>query len=134
MHSLMQNGRKPKPNGEPGYVLTYDPDHKSFKESLVAIIFSGIYLEALLHQLIVERKGIDEFKKVDFEIYEAKLKLLNCNDTSIINECEHYRNVRNELAHEKAYDEQTIRRGQTEATRAFNMIKSINTYFDINME
>lgn len=134
MNSLMQNGRKPKPNNESGWINTYDPDHKSFKKALVTIIFSGVYLEALLHILIVEKEGLEKFNQYDRKTYEDKLQLLACNDEAIIAECEHYRTVRREIAHEKAHlDAKVIKMAQEEATRAFNMVESINAHFVINM-
>lgn len=45
-HLLETDGRRPKPNGEAGIILTVDPRQQSFKQSLIAIVFSGIYFEA----------------------------------------------------------------------------------------
>jgi hypothetical protein len=36
--------RRPNPDG--GFIITYDPERNSFKNSLIAITFAGIYLEA----------------------------------------------------------------------------------------
>lgn len=132
----MQKGISPIPNSESGYIYTYDPDHKSFKAAMVTIIFSGVYLEALLHLLIVKTKGIEKYKQCDRKKreYEKKLKLLGCNDKKIIEECEHYRTVRLELVHEKAYlDQKVIRVAQKEATRAFDLVMSINAHFGVNI-
>ncbi len=135
MQKEFESGRRRKPNGEPGWILTLDPDQNSFKSALIAITFSGIYLEALLHHLIVEKKGIDIYHEYDRKPYEEKLRLLGCTTQSILSECKHYRTVRREVIHEKAHiDSETIRTAQDEATRAFKLIETINNHFGINMD
>ncbi|MGE3924678.1 MAG: hypothetical protein AB7G13_17235 [Lautropia sp.] len=49
--------RRPKPNGETGFIVTIDPEQRAFKQSLVAIVFAGVYFEALLYIVGVERLG-----------------------------------------------------------------------------
>jgi hypothetical protein len=84
----MEAGIRPKKNGEPGCIKTPDPERKSFKAALITIVFCGVFLEALLHLLIVDKKGVEEFKKVDKkESYEGKLSLLECKDTEIKKSC-----------------------------------------------
>ena len=133
MEVLNESGRRPKPDGEPGWIISYDPDQKSFKEALATIVFSGIYLEALLHLLIVKEHGLSVFKKYDRKKTDAdKLSLLGCTDASIINACNHFKVVRKEIVHEKAHlDSKIIRYAQDEAAKSFKLIQSINTHFGI---
>ena len=42
--------------------MTYDPGQTSFKQSMISIVFTGIWLEALMHLLIVRRYGENKFK------------------------------------------------------------------------
>jgi hypothetical protein len=49
--------RRPKPGGEPGFIVTYDPEQKSFKHSLIAIVFATMYLEALFYLLGIRKFG-----------------------------------------------------------------------------
>ena len=70
---------RPKPDGEKGSIITYDPEHKSFKHSLVAIAFAGIYLEALLYIKGVKRLGKAAYDKIDLKIYEEKFKATGDN-------------------------------------------------------
>jgi deoxycytidylate deaminase len=129
MQSLINAGKRKKPNGEVGHIVTYDPDHKSFKEALSVIVFSGVYLEALLHLLIVKEHSKSVFKKNDKK-YEIKLKLLGCNDKQLLAECAHYRTIRREVVHEKAhFDSKKLRVAETEAERAFSFIESLRTFF-----
>lgn len=85
MKDEFDSHRRPKPGGEPGWILTWDPDHKSFKKAFVTIVFCGVWFEAVLHLLIVKHKGVEVFKKYDrTSSYEGKLELLGCTDKSII--------------------------------------------------
>jgi len=73
---ILIQSRIPKPNGEPGWIITYDPEQRSFKNAFITIVFCGVFLEAMLHLLIVERKGFDIFNKYDRKSYKDKLQLL----------------------------------------------------------
>jgi hypothetical protein len=55
-----------------------DPERKSFKQSLIAIAFAGVYLEALLSLAGRAHWGKDFYdEKIDRQfIYERKLRLL----------------------------------------------------------
>jgi len=133
MNASIESGKRPKPNGEPGWIITYDPEQKSFKAALIAITFSGIYLEALLHLLIVEKHGIELYKKIDRKSYEDKLELLRCTPL-IKEECKYYRDMRRDIVHEKAhFDAGKIYWAQEDAVRAFNFINSVNAYFKIHI-
>ncbi len=66
----LNQARRPKTNGEPGLIITYDPNQKSFKNAFITIVFCGVFLESLLHLLIVERKGLDTFKRYDWKPYQ----------------------------------------------------------------
>lgn len=134
MKEDLDSSRKPKPNGKPGWIITYDPEQKSFKAALVAIVFCGIFLESVLHLLIVNRKGIEVFKSYDRKKYEDKLRLLDCREQSILDLCENYRQIRHEIVHEKAYlDQNSIRFAQKEAEAAVNMIEKIVDFFKLEL-
>src|SRR4030042_6066014 len=127
MKEAYNSNRKPISGDSPGWIITYDPNQKSFKKALITIVFCGICLEAILHQLIVEFKGIEFYtKKVDSEIYENKLNLLGCNDMSIIERCKHLRRARKDIIHEKAHlKDDGILFAQTEAQKSIEILNSI---------
>lgn len=126
--------RRPKPNNEPGWVITCDPDQKSFKDAFITLVFCGVFLESLLHLLIVERKGIDIFKKYDRKPYKDKLQLLGCNDQSILKDSEQYQNARRQVVHEKAHlDKNSFRVAQKEAAFAMELVKKIVAHFNFEM-
>jgi hypothetical protein len=116
---------RPKPNGEPGSIITFDPKQRSFKYSLIAIAFAEIYLDALLYIEGVKRLGKEAYKKIDRDHYEKKLIALGINDPNVIDSCKLFRKTRNELVHEKALEQTEIRAAQIEARRAINLIERI---------
>lgn len=132
MNEFTNINRKPKPNGEPGYIITLDPEQKSFKHALITIVFCGMFLESILHLLIVKQKGLDTFNEYDREKYEDKLRLLGCDNQSILDLCKRLRKVRNEIVHEKAYiNADSMRIAQEEANTAVELIDKIVTYFKL---
>jgi hypothetical protein len=135
MDENLNSRRKPKPDDESGYIVTYDPEQKSFKNAFITIVFCGVFLESLLHLLIVKRKGLKIFKDYDFKSYEAKLQLLGCNDQSILEGCIQYQDARREVVHEKAHlDNDNIRVAQKEAAAAMELIQKIVAYFNLEMD
>lgn len=133
---LDSEAKKPKPDGAPGFVIVYDPKHQSFKQSLICIAFSGMYLEALLGLLGNERLGKDLYKKLDRQTnYEEKLKLLGVADTDLLKRCSRFREARNDLIHEKAIDLNSLgssefRKAQEEANLAVSFIRDVRSYFE----
>ena len=112
---------------------TYDPKQKSFKNAFITIVFCGIFLESLLHLLIVKHKGLEVFKKYDWKSYEDKLQLLGCDDHLILEGCRHYQEARRTVVHEKAHIDKDFRVAQKEAASAMELIKNIVTYFKLEM-
>jgi len=130
----LNSHRRPKPNGEPGYIITLDPDQKSFKNAFITIVFCGVFLESLLHLLIVKEKGLEVFKKYDHKPYEEKFCLLGCSDPSIMDLCEKFRVARREVVHEKAYlDDDYFRVAQKEAKIAIELINKVVVHFKLDM-
>lgn len=135
MNADLNSSKKPKSDNESGRVVAYDPKRKSFKNAFITIVFCGIFLESLLHLLIVDRKGIEFYEKYDRESYGKKLVLLGCEDKSILEGCEHYRKVRKEAVHEKAHiNNKNIRVAQKEANTAFELTQQIVLYFNLKMD
>jgi len=127
---LMESGRRPKPDGSAGWIKTFDPNQTSFKQSMVSIVFTGMWLEALMHLLIVKKYGKDEFKKYDFKTYEEKLKLLGCMDEKLLHRVSRFRGIRKSLVHEKAFfDEDGIKKAQDEAENAHEILVAIHNHF-----
>ena len=94
---------RPKPDGSSGAIISWDPERKAFKQSLIAIAFSGMYLEAVVSLVATTRFGADLYKKIDRNTnYEDKLRLLGIQDPLLLNACKRFREARNELVHEKA--------------------------------
>ena len=129
---LENAARRPKPDGEPGFIITYDPEKKSFKASLIAIVFAGMYLESLFYLNGAKRFGTGKYnKKLDKMLsYEEKLELFGITDQTILAEAKHFRKMRRELVHEKAVrvSELTadkIRLAQNEAKKALSFVRKV---------
>ena len=128
---LDEAARIPRPDGQPRFVVTYDPEHTSFKRSLIAIVFAGIYLEALLYMVGVEQLGRDAYMKIDRKHYEEKLQALGVTDIETLATCKRFRDARNDLVHEKAIeplaiDGTALRTAQREAEIAVSFVRSID--------
>jgi hypothetical protein len=126
---LMAAARSPRPDRD-GHVIAWDPDRKSFKQSLVAIAFAGMYLEALLFLVGVSRLGKAQYLEIDKRKYEVKLSALGITDPKLLAECERFRETRNDLIHEKAVkphelDSASLRQAQHEAAAAVAFVKSV---------
>jgi len=128
MVQLMEAGRRPKLDGSAGWIITYDSSHASFKKAMVSIVFAGMWLEALMHLLIVRKFGEERFREYDFKFYEEKLKLLGLADEKLLDRVLRFRTTRKALVHEKAhFDDGEIKTAQSEAENAHEMLNAIHT-------
>ena len=66
---------RPRPDGDPGVIKAFDPEQLSFKQAMISVVFTCIWLEATLHLLIVGKHGRKCFREVDKVPYETKLHL-----------------------------------------------------------
>lgn len=96
----LENHRTPKTDG--GYLLTFDPKRKSFKNSLISISFSGSYLD--LHLKISYMIKFNETPPKKWRMnnpYKNKLESLGITEKSLIDLCEKFSTARNDVSHEK---------------------------------
>jgi len=128
---LEKLGRRPMPDGQPGEIITYDPEQRSFKNALIAIAFATMFLEAAFYITGVERFGKSAYiQKHDRKTYEEKLRLFGVYDEEIIAAAKHCREVRRDLVHEKAADlnelaPSEIYTAQVEARNALALVKQV---------
>ncbi len=98
----MEDSVRPGPDGN--RIIVFDPEQKSFKQAMISIVFTCIWLEAVLHRLIVQKCGKERFtKEFDKSLYEQKLNSLDCKDDDLLQNVQRLRKARNHLVHEKAY-------------------------------
>jgi hypothetical protein len=112
-------------DGAPGVVVALDPEQHSFKQSLVAIVFACLYLEALLYKVGNLRLGASY---QDFASYEDKLRALGIHDGGLLAAVKRLRNVRKSIVHEKVAavaDFEEFFAAQHEATRALDAIHQV---------
>lgn len=122
--------RRPKPDGSPGWIITYDPKQTSFKQSMISIVFAGMWLEAFTHLLIVKNFGKEKFKEYDRKSYEEKIRLLGCTEMKLLDRVAQFRTTRKSVVHEKAHlDDGEIKKAQNEAENAHEMLVAIYEHF-----
>ncbi len=103
--------RTPRPDGQPGSVIAYDSQQKSFKQSLIALVFAGVYLEALLYLVGVTEFGKNKYlNNIDRGCYENKLQHLGISDAKTLSDCKRFRAARKDVVHEKAVKAADIKR------------------------
>jgi len=125
MEKRLTEGRKPKADGK-GWVISFDPNQKSFKSSLIYITFSALWLEAILHQRITSMHGKSRSKDVDRQTYEEKLKILGVNDEELSCSLAEFRALRREIIHEKAFfDQNKFRVAQDEARKVQQLMRTV---------
>lgn len=122
VHSI-ETGRRHKEDGSVGWIVTYDPFQTSFKQAMICIVFTGMWLEAMMHLLIVKAHGKDRFKEFDYKPYEEKLKLLGITDEVLLHSVSEFRKSRRIIVHEKAhFDDGEVRWAQKEAENAHGLL------------
>lgn len=127
MRELIDSGRQPKDDGS-GWILQFDPKQRSFRQAMIVIVFVGMWLEALLHLLIVRNHSEQKFREFDFKSYEEKLQLLGISDRAVLESAARFRKARKELVHEKAhFDSGELKTAQDEADNAYQLLLAIES-------
>ena len=130
-HQFDAASRIPKPDGQPGYIVTLDPNSASFKKSLISLAFAGVYFDALLFLAGTASLGKAGYSRIERnKTYEQKLELLTISDAKTLAECKRFRLARNDLMHEKAtsfedFDLTRIHFAQTEAEFGLSFVKKV---------
>ncbi|MCR4291092.1 MAG: hypothetical protein NUV86_12625 [Candidatus Scalindua sp.] len=131
MVELQENGRSPKPDGGEGWVVKHDPQQSSFKQAMISIVFTGMWLEAFFHHEIIKQKSKKQFKKHSKKSYKEKLELIGINESDILDRVDSFQKTRNELVHEKAFSgKNEIKLAQDEAKHAYEIIEYVSNVFN----
>jgi hypothetical protein len=127
----LRKRRRARDDAESGYVILYDREQQSFKQSLVAIVFAGMYIEARLWLIGCERLGVEQYRKIDKTPLEDRLAALGVEDAALLAHARAYREMRKELVHEKARpiaDEcSPVRVAQREAASAVALMARVDS-------
>lgn len=125
------------PDGSLGTIKVFDPEQKSFKDALISIVFSCIWLEGLLHFLIVRKFNRKCFEKVDRRLsYGKKLQLLGCVDEHLLAWTGQLQESRRQIVHEKAHLDYTdegvftgeVKSAQDEADNARRVVVRVREW------
>ena len=100
--TLFAASRRPKEDGSAGFIIAFDPSNESFKQSLVAIAFSAIFLEAVLYLAGTTRMGSRWNSQMDAKKYEDKFCKLGLTEPELLESAKRLRLTRRDLLHEKA--------------------------------
>lgn len=126
-----KDSKVPREDGSGGYVINYNLGQSAFRQSMVVIVFTGMWLEAFLHHHIVKTHDEETFKKYDRKSYRDKLILIGINDNDFLDKVDSFKNTRRELVHEKAhFDKGEIKWAEEEAESAYVIMECINDYFN----
>lgn len=99
---LLSQYRKPKSNDEKGYILTPDPNRRSFKQALIAIAFSGSYIDLHLRIAYIKKHHEHPNKSWDRDkTYRQKIESFGIEKSEILDLFDKFKNDRNDVAHEK---------------------------------
>ena len=91
-----------RPNGAGGYVVKLDPGQRSFKQALVALVFAGIYFEALAYAVARMRFSKERALEIDREPYPKRAALLGVEDEALHESLRQLQADRKGVVHEKA--------------------------------
>jgi hypothetical protein len=124
----LETHRRPRDEAD-GYVTSFDPHSTSFKQAMVAIVFAGMFMEALLWVTGSRRLGVQAYTPVDKKGLEERAQTLGVTDHELLGDLKAYRQVRKELVHEKAVpfsqDKSPTRVAQVEARKAVNLMSRL---------
>lgn len=128
--------KTPKPDGQPGFIISVDPDRQSFKNAFIAIAFSAMYLEALCYIVALKRFDVQTASKIDRMNYEKRLPKLGITDAALIEQAKRFREARKDLVHEKAVEpielgSQQIYTAQKVAAEAFSLVSTIKSILHV---
>ncbi len=141
MSADMDVNVRPGPEKSNVVVKTFDPERSSFKQAMISIVFTCIWLEAALHLLMVGRRGREGYtEKIDHSSYENKLRLLDCGDEELLRKVAQLQCARRELVHEKAHLEFNdagdftgkVRTAQDEAENARAVMLAVENRFGLS--
>ena len=131
---------QPMPEQSPGTILVRDPAQASFKQSLIAIVFAGVYLDAFLsvatrHQRRVRirqaRVGSPHRRpRKSRNRYTSALTKLGITDAEILTACDRFKDARDQLVHEQPIKLSQGKSGeiliaQREAEHALSFVRAV---------
>jgi len=131
MKRLDGESRRPKQDGSPGHIVTYDPERRSLKQAMIAIAFAGIYFEAAVYLVALKKVTKGKAGKIDRLPYEQRLPKLGITDQSLLDGAQALRETRKDLVHEKAVlpaelEAATFRLAQKSADQALAFINQLH--------
>jgi hypothetical protein len=119
-----------------------DQTQASFRQSLIAIVFAGVYFDALLYIAIRDRFGKGAFERLEKQRgekgdrrprYIIQLEKLEITDSETLADCGRFNTARNDIVHEKAVEIMEAKKvviAQTEAEHAISFVHRIGNLLE----
>lgn len=126
MNACIDEGKFPKDDRSDRHTIKYDANLNAFRQSMIVIVFTGMWLEETLYQAIVSSTGLDIGKKNDFKTYQDWLVRLDIFETSLLDDVDEFMSTRALLMHTTNIDHNEILLAQTAAEHAQKIIGSIS--------
>ena len=127
----LEENNVPKNDGSDGKIIKFDPNQQSLKQSMIVVVFAGMWLEAFFHQEIIKQKSKNQYSENSNKSYKEKLELIGISAPSILEKAVGFQKTRNDLIHEKVYfDRGEIKIAQTEAKHAYEIIEHVSGAFN----
>jgi len=124
--------RRPIPDHPGRFELLQDPARLGFKNALISIVFAGMYIEAMLHFVALERLPENRRKKTDRLPLEERVQALGVSDPTLLAACMSFREARKTLVHEKAASPenlQEMRTAQDESRLAVELLIALEAAY-----
>src|SRR5262245_8752992 len=102
---LLDAQRQPKPDGSPGFIVALDLEQRSYRHACLAVVFAGIFFEAVTYLVARMRGGIGLADQVGgVSSYWGKARALDLGEDWVRIGCERLQETRNDIVHEKCLD------------------------------
>lgn len=92
---------------------------------MIAIVFTGMWLEQTIYQEVVSRTGLDIVRRYNSKEYRDWLIRLEIVSAELLDEIEVFMSTRDMLMHLTNVDDDSIEMARIEASRAQKIMASI---------
>ncbi|HMW72931.1 MAG TPA: hypothetical protein PKD17_13990 [Cellvibrionaceae bacterium] len=114
-----------KEGGSNGHAINYDPDLNTFRQSMITIVFAGMWLEQNIYEEILSRTGLDIVRRYNSKEYREWLIRLEIVSAEVLDEIDAFMSAREILMNSTIVNDKSIETAQKEASRAQRIIASI---------
>lgn len=122
---MIEKEKISKEGGSNGYAINYDPDLNTFRQSMITIVFAGMWLEQTIYEEILSRTGLDIVRRYNSKEYREWLIRLEIVSAEVLDEIDAFMSAREILMNSTIVNDKSIETAQKEAYRAQKIMASI---------